>query len=104
MYNFSIKYIRKYEMTKELEELEKRIKKERSKILKERMQEMFDHCCEVYENISIMELRLLWYIRQFSKYNAEYFMSIARGVYRDKLIIQRVIDEEAKIYIDKPEE
>ena len=90
-------------MTKELEELEKRIKKERSKIMKERAQEMFDHCCEVYEDISIAELRLLWYLRQFTKYNAEYYLSLARGVYRDKLIVERTIEEEKKLLIDKPE-
>lgn len=71
-------------MTKELQELEKRIKKERSKIMKERMQEMYEHCCEVYYSVSIVELRLIWYLRQFTLWTPEYCMESAKYVYRAK--------------------
>ena len=90
-------------MTKELEELEKRIKKERSKIMKARMQEMFDHCCEVYEDISIVELRLIWYLRQFTQWTPQYCMESAKYVYRAKRNAERKIEEEKKIFIDNKE-
>ncbi|MDE6275022.1 MAG: hypothetical protein K2M75_00630 [Clostridia bacterium] len=89
-------------MTKELQELEKRIKKERSKIMKERMQEMFEHCNEVYYSISIVELRLIWYLRQFTQWTPEYCMESAKYVYRAKRNAERTIEEEKNISIDKP--
>ena len=89
-------------MTKELQELETRIKKERSRIFKKRMQEMFDHCSEVYEDISIVELRLIWYLRQFSRLTPQYCMETARYVYRVKLNVENAIEEEKNKGIDKP--
>ena len=88
-------------MTKELQEFEKSIKKERSHVLKERRQEIFAQCVEVYDSITIIEMRLIWYLRQFTQYDAEYYMNIARGVYRNKLAVARSVQEEKKSGVDK---
>lgn len=84
-------------MNRELQELEKRIRKERSKITKERMQEMYDHCSEVYGDISITELRLIWYLRQFKEFTPEYCMETAKYVYRAKRNLEKKIEEEKGI-------
>ncbi|MDE6471699.1 MAG: hypothetical protein K2L52_01600 [Clostridia bacterium] len=86
-------------MNKELQELEARIKKERSRIMKERMRQMYNNCCEVYEDVSIVELRLIWYIRQFKRYTPQYWLDVAKYVYRAKLHVDKMIDEEKRIEI-----
>ena len=88
-----------YIMNKELQELEARIKKERSKIMKERLLQMYNNCCQVYEDISIVELRLIWYMRQFKLYTPQYCFEVAKYVYRTKLHVDKTIDEEKRIEI-----
>ena len=88
-------------MYKEFEEFEKRIKKERSKILKASRQEIFDQCNEVYQDISMTELRLLWYLRQFTQLSTNYCLDFAKYVYRAKLSADKKIEEEKNIGIDK---
>ena len=89
-------------MNKELQEFEASIKKERSKFLKERRQQMYDRCSEVYESITITELRLIWYLRQFKEVTPQHCMETAKFVYRAKCNLEKSIEEERKIGVDKP--
>ena len=88
-------------MNKELQELEKRIKKCRSKIMKNNMLQIMERCSEVYGNIDLIELQLIWYLRQFSKYKPHCYLDIAKSIYRAKVAIERSIEEEKQIGIDK---
>ena len=84
-------------MNKELQEVERRIKKERSRIMKARLQEIYDSCSEVYESITIAELQLIWYLRQFKQLTPEYCMETAKYVYRVKRNVEKKMDEEMEI-------
>lgn len=88
-------------MTKELQKLKETIKRTKQGKRREGLQQLFEHCNCVYDNLSFYEMELIWYIRQSKKYRAHSYLIIAKKIYEAELALNELLDAAYNAQLDK---
>ena len=88
-------------MIKVLQQLEESITTTKSGKRKERLQQLYERCNSVYENISILEMELIWYIRKSKKYRMQGYLIIAKKIYEAEQTLTELIDAADNMDVDK---
>ena len=88
-------------MSKELQNLKETIKRTKQGKRRVRLQQLFEHCNCVFDNLSFHEMELIWYIRQSKKYRAHSYLVIAKKIYEAEIALGELIDAAHITDVDK---
>lgn len=84
-----------------LQDFEEMTMKCKNGLRKEKLELKLKRCREVYENINIIEMELLWYIRQSRRYNAYSYLIVAKKIFEAKIALDELTDAAKITDVDK---